>query len=106
MKAADKLLAEFEGALKEGVAPEQVKPEGIERSVRESRSEKTELTAEERELRDNLVERMRKGGLDVVTDSEEMQRVIDRPNGRVWYLCDRSGRYRQDVCYSEYNNAQ
>ena len=80
--------------------------EGIDRSVRENRSEKTELTEEERELRDNLVERMRKGGLDVVTDSEEMQRVIDRPNGRVWYLCDRSGRYRQDVCYSEYNNAQ
>ena len=106
MKAADRLLAEFESALKEGVAPEQVKPEGIERSVRESRSEKTELTAEERELRDNLVKRMRKGGLDVVTDSEEMQRVIDRPNGRVWYLCDRGGRYRQDVCYSEYNNAQ
>ena len=44
--------------------------------------ELTELTAEERELRDNLVERMRKGGLDVVTDSEEMQRVIDRLNGR------------------------
>ena len=56
--------------------------EGIDRSVRESRSEKTELTAEERELRDNLVERMRKGGLDVVTDSEEMQRVIDRLNER------------------------
>ena len=82
MKAADKLLAEFESALKVGVAPEQVKPEGIERSVRESRSEKTELTAEERELRDNLVERMRKGGLDVVTDSEEMQRVIDTENER------------------------
>ena len=106
MKYADKLLAEFESALKEGVAPEQVKPEDVDRSERESRSEKTELTAEERELRDNLVERMRKGGLDVVTDSEEMQRVIDRLNGRVWYLCDRSGRYRQDVCYSEYNNAQ
>ena len=82
MKAADKLLAEFESALKEGVAPEQVKPEGVDRSVRESRSEKTELTAEERELRDNLVERMRKGGLDVVTDSEEMQRVIDTENER------------------------
>ena len=82
MKAADKLLAEFESALKEGVAPEQVKPEDVERSVRESRSENTELTAEERELRDNLVERMRKGGLDVVTDSEEMQRVIDTENER------------------------
>ena len=56
--------------------------EGIDRSVRESRSEKTELTAEKRELRDNLVERMRKGGLDVVTDSEEMQRVIDTENER------------------------
>ncbi len=82
MKAADKLLAEFESALKEGVAPEQVKPEDVDRSVRESRSEKTDLTAEERELRDNLVERMRKGGLDVVTDSEEMQRVIDTENER------------------------
>ena len=82
MKAADRLLAEFESALKEDVAPEQVKPEGVDRSVRESRREKTELTAEERELRDNLVERMRKGGLDVVTDSEEMQRVIDTENER------------------------
>ena len=69
MKAADRLLAEFESALKEG--------EGVNRSAREAENE-----AEERELRDNLVERMRKGGLDVVTDSEEMQRVIDRLNGR------------------------
>ena len=82
MKAADKLLAEFESALKEDVASGQANPEGVDRSVRESRSEKTELTAEERELRDNLVERMRKGGLDVVTDSEEMQRVIDTENER------------------------
>ena len=82
MKAADKLLAEFESALKEDVASGQANPEGVDRSVRENRSEKTELTAEERELRDNLVERMRKGGLDVVTDSEEMQRVIDTENER------------------------
>ena len=82
MKAADKLLAEFESALKEDVASGQANTEGVDRSVRESRSEKTDLTAEERELRDNLVERMRKGGLDVVTDSEEMQRVIDTENER------------------------
>ena len=112
MKAADRLLAEFESALKEGegvnrsAREAEIENENVERSVRKSQSEKAESTAEERELRDNLVERMRKGGLDVVTDSEEMQRVIDRLNGRVWYLCDRSGRYRQDVCYSEYNNAQ
>ena len=49
---------------------------------RYSRRESKTLTAEERELRDNLVERMRKGGLDVVTDSEEMQRVIDTENER------------------------
>ena len=110
MKAADRLLAEFESALKEGEgvnrSAREAENENVERSVRKSQSEKAESTAEERELRDNLVERMRKGGLDVVTDSEEMQRVIDRLNGRVWYLCDRSGRYRQDVCYSEYNEAQ
>ena len=58
------------------------KEKDIRRSVRERQSEKTELTEEERELRDNLVERMRKGGLDVVTDSEEMQRVIDTENER------------------------
>ena len=49
---------------------------------RYSRMESKALTEEERELRDNLVERMRKGGLDVVTDSEEMQRVIDTENER------------------------
>ena len=59
------------------------KENDIRRSVREKKEdENTELTAEERELRDNLVERMRKGGLDVVTDSEEMQRVIDTENER------------------------
>ena len=59
------------------------KENDIRRSVREKKEdEKTELTAEERELRDNLVERMRKGGLDVVTDSEEMQSVIDTENER------------------------
>ena len=78
IEAADKKMS-FED-FKEAV--ENAKKEGVERSVRENRSEKTELTAEERELRDNLVERMRKGGLDVVTDSEEMQRVIDTENER------------------------
>ena len=92
MKAADKLLAEFESALKENVASGQANPEGVDRSVRENRSEKTELTAEERELRDNLVERMRKGGLDVVTDSEEMQRVIDTENERTRMMGDKQKR--------------
>ena len=78
IEAADKKMS-FEDFKK---AVENAKKEGVDRSVRESRSEKTELTAEERELRDNLVERMRKGGLDVVTDSEEMQRVIDTENER------------------------
>ena len=88
MKAADRLLAEFESALKEGegvnrsAREAEIENENVERSVRKSRSEKAESTAEERELRDNLVERMRKGGLYVVTDSEEMQRVIDTENER------------------------
>ena len=60
--------------------------------IRFNRSEKTELTEEERELRDNLVERMRKGGLDVVTDSEEMQRVIDTENERTRMMGDKQKR--------------
>ena len=88
IEAADKKMSfddfkrAVENAKKEGVRPTEPKKKSIDRSVRESRSEKRELTAEERELRDNLVERMRKGGLDVVTDSEEMQRVIDTENER------------------------
>ena len=59
---------------------------------RYSRRESKALTAEERELRDNLVERMRKGGLDVVTDSEEMQRVIDTENERTRMMGDKQKR--------------
>ena len=81
-KSFDDFKKAVENAKKEGVRPTEPKKKSIDRSVRESRSEKRELTAEERELRDNLVERMRKGGLDVVTDSEEMQRVIDTENER------------------------
>jgi hypothetical protein len=85
VKSSGKIRFQFigeKGAAEADHAEEVFANENVERSVRESRSEKTDLTAEERELRDNLVERMRKGGLDVVTDSEEMQRVIDRLNGR------------------------
>ena len=71
-------LTEYKKLKEERAANEASASDGI----RFNRSEKTELTEEERELRDNLVERMRKGGLDVVTDSEEMQRVIDRLNER------------------------
>ena len=88
IEAADKKMSfedfkkAVENAKKEGVRPTEPKKKSIDHSVRENRSEKRELTAAERELRDNLVERMRKGGLDVVTDSEEMQRVIDTENER------------------------
>ena len=85
VKSSGKIRFQFigeKGAAEADHAEEVFANENVERSVRESRSEKTELAAEERELRDNLVERMRKGGLDVVTDSEEMQRVIDTENER------------------------
>ena len=81
LEDAGLVLYEYDPAKKgdrERAVNEASAPDGI----RFNRSEKTELTAEERELRDNLVERMRKGGLDVVTDSEEMQRVIDTENER------------------------
>ncbi len=85
VKSSGKIRFQFigeKGAAEADHAEEVFANENVDRSVRESRSEKTELTEEERELRDNLVERMRKGGLDVVTDSEEMQRVIDTENER------------------------
>ena len=95
VKSSGKIRFQFigeKGAAEADHAEEVFANENVERSVRESRSEKTELTAEERELRDNLVERMRKGGLDVVTDSEEMQRVIDTENERTRMMGDGSVR--------------
>lgn len=74
IEAADKKMS-FEDFKK---AVENAKKEGD----KAERPKQKELTEAERELRDNLVERMRKGGLDVVTDSEEMQRVIDTENER------------------------
>ena len=45
--------------------------------------ENTPLTEEEVELRDALVETLRDAGIEVVTDSEEAQRVLDEANGKV-----------------------
>ena len=100
VKSSGKIRFQFigeKGAAEADHAEEVFANENVERSVRESRSEKTELTAEERELRDNLVERMRKGGLDVVTDSEEMQRVIGTENERTRMTC--AGSVREHRVY-------
>ena len=40
-----------------------------------------ELTNEERSLRDGLIDVLTKAGIDVITDVEEGQRVLDRANG-------------------------
>ena len=81
LEDAGLVLYEYDPA-KKGDRERAVNEASASDGIRFNRSEKTELTEEERELRDNLVERMRKGGLDVVTDSEEMQRVIDTENER------------------------
>ena len=87
IEAADKKMSledfkkAVENAKKKGVRPTEQKKKSV-RPTEAERPKQKELTEAERELRDNLVERMRKGGLDVVTDSEEMQRVIDTENER------------------------
>ena len=94
MKAADRLLAEFESALKEGEgvnrSAREAENENVERSVRKSRSEKTELTEEERELRDNLVERTRamavKKANDRFNEELEMQVKGELEEGHVYKL--------------------
>ena len=80
-KSFDDFKKAVENAKKEGVRPTEQKKKSV-RPTEAERPKQKELTEAERELRDNLVERMRKGGLDVVTDSEEMQRVIDTENER------------------------
>lgn len=47
------------------------------------------LTSQEAALRDALVDKMRGFGLDVITDAEEGQRVLDEANGRASLMAAR-----------------
>ena len=76
MKAADKLLAEFESALKEGVAPEQVKPEGVDRSVREGKKDDKTLYGVHNISEDKLRKAMKLGGL-----ANPSMAVVDKDKG-------------------------
>ena len=76
MKAVDKLLAEFESALKEGVAPEQVKPEGVDRSVREGKKDDKTLYGVHNISEDKLRKAMKLGGL-----ANPSMAVVDKDKG-------------------------
>ena len=50
--------------------------------VRYNKDRKRSLSAEEAAIRDAVVDRLRESGLEVITDVEEGQRVLDEANGR------------------------
>ncbi len=50
--------------------------------VRYNKDRKRSLSAEEAAIRDAVVDRLREYGLEVITDAEEGQRVLDEANGR------------------------
>ena len=50
--------------------------------VRYNKDRKRSLSAEEAAIRDAVVGRLRESGLEVITDAEEGQRVLDEANGR------------------------
>lgn len=50
--------------------------------VRYNKDRKRSLSAEEAAIRDAVVDRLRESGLEVITDAEEGQRVLDEANGR------------------------
>ncbi len=93
VKSSGKIRFQFigeKGAAEADHAEEVFANENVERSVRESRSEKTELTAEERELRDNLVERTRamavKKANDRFNEKLELQVKGELEEGHVYKL--------------------
>ena len=70
------------GNIDEAVRFEQWQEERDSGSVRYNRNDEKVLTNEEVALRDAVVERLRESGIDVITDVEAGQRVLDEANGR------------------------
>lgn len=58
------------------------KEAGQNEDVRQSRDVSNPLSAEEAAIRDAIVERLRESGIEVITDAEAGQRVLDEANGR------------------------
>ena len=58
------------------------KEAGQNEDVRQSRDVSSPLSAEEAAIRDAIVERLRESGIEVITDAEAGQRVLDEANGR------------------------
>ena len=76
MKAADKLLAEFESALKEDVASGQANTEGVDRSVREGKKDDKTLYGVHNISEDKLRKAMKLGGL-----ANPSMAVVDKDKG-------------------------
>ena len=58
------------------------KEAGQNEDVRQSRDGSNPLSAEEAAIRDAIVERLRESGIEVITDVEAGQKVLDEANGR------------------------
>ena len=72
-KRKTKPFAEYKSVKKEA---------GQNEDVRQSRDGSNPLSAEEAAIRDAIVERLRESGIEVITDAEAGQRVLDEANGR------------------------
>ena len=72
-KRKTKPFAEYRSVKKEA---------GQNEDVRQSRDVSSPLSAEEAAIRDAIVERLRESGIEVITDAEAGQRVLDEANGR------------------------
>ena len=72
-KRKTKPFAEYKSVKKEA---------GQNEDVRQSRDVSNPLSAEEAAIRDAIVERLRESGIEVITDAEAGQRVLDEANGR------------------------
>ena len=72
-KRKTKPFAEYRSVKKEA---------GQNEDVRQSRDGSNPLSAEEAAIRDVIVERLRESGIEVITDAEAGQRVLDEANGR------------------------
>ena len=72
-KRKTKPFAEYKSVKKEA---------GQNEDVRQSRDGSNPLSAEEAAIRDAIVERLRESGIEVITDTEAGQKVLDEANGR------------------------
>ena len=89
------VLSEIDG--RKYQVPESLVSDATTDSPRLQKSDGTQPSAKESAIRDAVVDRLRESGIEVITDTEEAQRVLDEANGKVRLMGSRVKKRMDDI---------